>query len=421
MAVANSTTSLKCEVCTATLSLYNKFCATCGVELDEETLALKHYFNEGYEYEVILCFLLKYYGIEMSLRTLKERFKSLGLRRRNLMDSNNQDVRARIQEELDGPGCLLGYRSMWYTLRREGYQVSRQAVATCLQEMDPEGCERRRRRKLKRRVNTNPGPNYYWHIDGYDKIKPDGFAIHGCIDGYSRKVIWLRLDRTNNNPVVIGRYYMNAVKEYGGCPLKVRTDCGTENGLVAVAQCYFIGNDLAHIYGTSPHNQRIEGWWSYLRQHRTTWWINFFKDLMEQQVFTTGNELQMECLWFCFSGLIQQDLDRVKEHWNSHYIRGSRYDTVKGRPNELFYLPELHNTEDFLLLSVHSSVTISQRINLPLQRAPMNTRSIFSMPFKLQDFQTPKTGEKPWICTIIFIPMHLVDFFSVRPTCPSSD
>ena len=30
---------------------------------------------------------------------------------------------------------------------------------------------------------------------------------------------------------------MDAMKEYGGCPLKVRTDCGTENGLVAAAQC----------------------------------------------------------------------------------------------------------------------------------------------------------------------------------------
>ena len=22
-----------------------------------------------------------------------------------------------------------------------------------------------------------------WHLDGYDKLKPYGFAIHGCIDG----------------------------------------------------------------------------------------------------------------------------------------------------------------------------------------------------------------------------------------------
>ena len=41
-------------------------------------------------------------------------------------------------------------------------------------------------------------------------------------------------------------------------------------------------------------------------------------------------------------------MDKVKEHWNSHHIGGSRYDTVKGRHSELFYLSELHNTEHFL-------------------------------------------------------------------------
>ena len=89
MAAAHSIPSLKCEVCTATVTLYTKFCATCGAKLDEETQVLKYYFNEGHEYEVILCFLLKYHKIEMNLRTLKERFKSLGLRRRKLLDSNN--------------------------------------------------------------------------------------------------------------------------------------------------------------------------------------------------------------------------------------------------------------------------------------------------------------------------------------------
>ena len=26
-------------------------------------------------------------------------------------------------------------------------------------------------------------PNFIWHCDGYDKLKPFGIAIHGCIDG----------------------------------------------------------------------------------------------------------------------------------------------------------------------------------------------------------------------------------------------
>lgn len=28
------------------------------------------------------------------------------------------------------------------------------------------------------------GPNYLWHTDGYEKLNPYGFSIHGCIDGY---------------------------------------------------------------------------------------------------------------------------------------------------------------------------------------------------------------------------------------------
>ena len=63
---------------------------------------------------------------------------------------------------------------------------------------------------------------------------------------------------------------------------------------------------------------------------------------MEQGIFTPGNKLETECRWFCFSNIIQQDLDFVVQHWNSHYIRKSRHDTVSRRPNELFYLPEFH-------------------------------------------------------------------------------
>ena len=60
----------------------------------------------------------------------------------------------------------------------------------------------------------------------------------------------------------------------------------------------------------------------------------------------------MECLWFCFSDLIQQILDDVKEEWNTHYIRESRYDTVRGRPDTLYYLPGLSGGANHFLLPV---------------------------------------------------------------------
>ena len=79
-----------------------------------------------------------------------------------------------------------------------------------------------------------------------------------------------------------------------------------------------------------------------------TWWINFCKDLVERSEVTTGNDLEMECHWFCFGNLLQQDLDHVKEGWNSHYIHSSWHETVPGRPNALYYLPEMYGTQNFL-------------------------------------------------------------------------
>ncbi len=45
------------------------------------------------------------------------------------------------------------------------------------------GTKQRKSRRLARRLYLNMGPNYLWHTDGYDKLKPYGIAIHVCIDG----------------------------------------------------------------------------------------------------------------------------------------------------------------------------------------------------------------------------------------------
>ncbi|XP_046863347.1 uncharacterized protein LOC124457101 [Xenia sp. Carnegie-2017] len=336
-----------CHSCNAQVAFRDKFCSQCGIKLCCEVVAIKYYFKQGYKYDTITEFLAKFQDVHICVRTFKNRLKTLGLSRK-FREYNEWEVRERIMRELSGPGCMSGYWGMWHILSREGFMIPRQKVQEMLKELDPEGCETRRAHRLRRRVYVNPGPNFCWHLDGYDKLKPFGFFIHGCIDGFSRKMLWLHLTKSNNNPQAILKLFLNLVMSCHGCPKKLRTDLGTENGLVAAAQCYFTNDDQSHVYGTSQHNQRIEGWWSYFRRSRANWWINFFKDLMNQEVVSTGNELEMECLWFCFSSLFQQDLNHVKDHWNTHYIRRSRFDTVPGRPNKLYYLPERHNSEDFL-------------------------------------------------------------------------
>ena len=105
-----------------------------------------------------------------------------------------------IREELRGPGQLFGYRTMWQVLRQKYHlKVKRDNVMNLLRELNPRGCERRARRRSIRRTYHSLGANYMWHADGYDELKPFWLAISGCIDGFSRKVLWLKCGPTNNN------------------------------------------------------------------------------------------------------------------------------------------------------------------------------------------------------------------------------
>lgn len=110
---------------------------------------------------------------------------------------------------------------------------------------------------------------------GYDKLKPYGFPIHRAIDRYSRKILWLELTRSNNMLENLAKFYIECVKGNGGCPLPLRTDFGTENGVMSGMQCYFrqdgedtFAGEKAHRYGSSPAHQRIEAWWTHFRRGR---------------------------------------------------------------------------------------------------------------------------------------------------------
>ena len=45
--------------------------------------------------------------------------------------------------------------------------------------------------------------------------------------------------------------------------------------------------------------------------------------------------------------VIQNELDDVREIWNTHYIKRSRHNTQAGTPDEMFFLPDSFNTADY--------------------------------------------------------------------------
>ena len=127
---------------------------------------IRNYFNQGLEYVEILKFLQKYHQTIISKSTLLRQLKDFGLSRRtgkNLSLETIREARKRIHPLIEG-------------------RASRYTIQILLRDIDPEGTESRRRHRLRRRVYSNHGPNYAWDIDGHDKLKPFGFAIHGAID-----------------------------------------------------------------------------------------------------------------------------------------------------------------------------------------------------------------------------------------------
>ena len=71
-------------------------------------------------------------------------------------------------------------------------------------------------------------------MDAYDKLKPYVISISGCIEGFSRYIVWMEAYTTNNDPRVIADYFVSSAACLGGCPERLRADRGTENGNVEI-------------------------------------------------------------------------------------------------------------------------------------------------------------------------------------------
>ena len=81
---------------------------------------------------------------------------------------------------------MQGYRWLHLHAVQQGFVVSQDTI---IKLVDPQGVEFRRERHLRHRQYSCRGPNALWHMDGYDKLKPYGIAINGCIDGFSHCVL----------------------------------------------------------------------------------------------------------------------------------------------------------------------------------------------------------------------------------------
>lgn len=122
-------------------------------------------------------------------------------------------------------------------LLSQNIKVTWERVRNALWTVDPQGILSRSIHSIitHRQTYSVKGTLALWHIDGKHKLIRWGFIIHGDIDGYSRKIVYLWCSANNKLEKVMS--LLDSAVEKHGLPLRLRGDQEVEN--VAVARYMF--------------------------------------------------------------------------------------------------------------------------------------------------------------------------------------
>uniref|UniRef100_A0A096LYP4 Integrase catalytic domain-containing protein n=2 Tax=Poecilia TaxID=8080 RepID=A0A096LYP4_POEFO len=219
-----------------------------------------------------------------------------------------------------------GERYVIGSLRSRNIRIQRWRVRRCLQLLDPIGRAFRRRHTIRRRIYNVQTPNQLWHIDGNHKLVRWRMVFHGCIDGFSRAIIYLQcLD--NNRASSVLQLFHAGVQSFG-LPRRIRCDHGMENTDVARYMIQRRGlNSGSVITGRSVHNQRIERLWAELNRVVAYHFSNLFTFMENEGILDSTDELHLFCLHFIYLPRVQRATAEFRNQWNNHGLSTQRGQT----------------------------------------------------------------------------------------------
>ena len=181
----------------------------------------------------------------MCLRTLKNKLLYCGITSRKHPTPLDTVINA-TANEMKCSAANVGYHEMHRILKcKHGYSVSKPTVMRSVAGMDPAGSARQTGSRLIRRIYHSEGPNYSWHMDRWDKLKPYGISVHSCVDGFSRRIMWLTACTTNKDSAVVASFYLACLEEIAMAAVQrncMWSDAGTKNVTVAAMQSFVVGN-----------------------------------------------------------------------------------------------------------------------------------------------------------------------------------
>jgi hypothetical protein len=219
--------------------------------------------------------------LQVSLWTVYRRVREYGLQDiGRFTDISNDELDALMQDYISRHGNTTGESYIIGYIRSLNLKVQRDRIRESLTWVDS-------------------GPNSLWHIDGHHSLIRWKFVVHGCIDGFSRRITYL-FAADNNYAATVATMFHNAAQEFGW-PSRVRGDHGGANNDVAALMIAMRGeNRGSFIAGSSTRNQRIERLWREVFRCAAFLFYCIFYALEDAGHLDLDNEMHMYVLHYVF-------------------------------------------------------------------------------------------------------------------------
>ena len=317
---------------------------------------LDKYVRENIKKCEILDFVKRDYpDYPWSMPTLSRRLKHFGIKYINY-ETPLEAVTDAVSKELNGPGRCLGYRALNQKLRNErNIKVPRHLVHNVLAELNPEGLESRAvNKKIKKQKVpfSSEGPLWLVSLDGHNKLCSYQnwtflLCIYGCLDTFSRKILYLFVSRSNSDPMIVGKKYLEYLTEHRVMPLVHRLDKGTEMGKMSTPHAFLVNkaeimDDAVDsiIYGPSTSN-KIERWWHDLHERFERYFREHLAYLLQRRYYDPHNAEHRQLMAYVFIPVIQRECNIFVSNWNTHRIREQKnLLLLSGIPDHMFSFPE---------------------------------------------------------------------------------
>lgn len=171
----------------------------------------------GYSWDQVSSALM------VSRTTLWRRLRDLGIQitaYTSISDSELDNIMSGLVRRFPRNGVVM----MWGHLRSLNICITCARVRDSLVRISSDFVQARRHTTIQRRVYNVPAPNCLWHIDGLHRLIRWRIVVHGGIDGFSRRIVYLQAS-DNNRADTVMNLFRSAVRNCGW-PSRVRSDKG---------------------------------------------------------------------------------------------------------------------------------------------------------------------------------------------------